>query len=375
MSELWPIFIVSMVLMALSERNSIIRVDRFGRREYIRREWFFYGIMMVVMAVFVGLRKGYNDTYTYRQGYEAINTARHFWGGINWKLSGSVGFEISQRILKYAGFSAQSFIMFFSLVDVGISLWFLGKYSKYRSLSVFFYFAMGCYTFNMAAIMQCTAAALSLVATDRAMQRKWGSFLIWILLAVSFHTYSVMYILVPILMFNPWTKKTYWMVAIFLVAGLALESMIGVIVDITTMMGEGYTVESFTEAGVNIFRMLVVWVPVVLSFFARKLMAENNDRTTNVMMNLAMLNAEIMFVALFGTANYFARLANYFLVFQAISLPWLFEFYNERSKRLLIIGSIACYFAYFYYSNAILYGGFDALFSKVRLWDYVVSLF
>ena len=119
---------------------------------------------------------------------------------------------------------------------------------------------------------------------------------------------------------------------------------------------------------------MVVWAPVILSFLARSLIRESDDRSDNLIMNLSMLNAEIMFVALFGTANYFARLANYFLIFQTITLPWLFRFFTTESKRLLTIVTVVCYLLYFLYAN-IINQPFDIQFNQISVWEYINSIF
>lgn len=70
--------------------------------------------------------------------------------------------------------------------------------------------------------------------------------------------------------FKPWTKITYWMLAAFIAAGFLLRPLLGTVVNITTLLGEEYTVSSFTGDGVNMFRVLVCNVPMVLSFLYRK---------------------------------------------------------------------------------------------------------
>lgn len=89
--------------------------------------------------------------------------------------------------------------------------------------------------------------------------------------------------------------------------------------------------------------------------------------------NLSMLNAEIMFVALFGTANYFARLANYFLIFQTLTLPWLLRFFRPSARRMLTVCIVVCYVLYFYYQSAIVLP-FDYFFDRVDLIDYIKTL-
>ena len=89
---------------------------------------------------------------------------------------------------------------------------------------------------------------------------------------------------------------------------------------------------------------------------------------------MAMLNALIMFVGLFGTANYFARLANYFLPAQVIVLPWIFKKMHSLDRKVFTILCVVCYLGYFVYEN-LLQRAFDAEFSKITLLQYITSHF
>ena len=162
-----------------------------------------------------------------------------------------------------------------------------------------------------------------------------------------------MYIVTPLLLFKPWTSNTWKMFGLFGLAGILLQSMLGTIISLTTMLGEEYSVSSFTGGGVSLFRLAVIWSPTLLSFLGKRQLSRNSDEKANLIINLSMLNAEIMFVALFGTANYFARLANYFLIFQTMALPYLFKYFNTKSKQMLCAMTVICYLLYFYYANAI----------------------
>ena len=374
MKELMQIFVPSMILVFFSEYNSKYKAGQHGEKQYIRKEKLFYIVMAISMAIYVGLRTWYNDTVTYMGSYQMLLKTNSIFEGIEWKLGSSPGFMLVNNILKQLDFSVQSFIMFYALITVGIYLWFIRKYTDNLWMSVFFFYTMGGYTFTMAAIKQCVAVAFCLVAVDRFIQKKRWTFILWVLLASTFHPYSLMYIIIPLLTFRPWTHKTFLMLGAFGVAGISLQRMLGVVVDITSMLGEEYDLNSFSGDGVNIFRLLVIWAPIVLSLLARKSISRSDNCENNLIMNLSMLNAEIMFIALFGTANYFARLANYFLIFQAISLPWLFRYFNEKSKKILIMGTVICYLLYFCYAN-IINQPFDAQFDKIGLLDYLKTLF
>ena len=83
-----------------------------------------------------------------------------------------------------------------------------------------------------------------------------------------------------------------------------------------------------------------------------------------------MLNGAIMFVGLFGTANYFGRLANYFLIFQTLSLPWMLKKIGGRDGKMLTILMVLGFIAYFCYANVIAIP-FDQDFARLSLAEYL----
>ena len=370
MSELLPVVLTSMILAVLSHYTSVY--ERNGMR-YVRREWVFYAAMAVVMILFVGLRTDYNDTYLYIYGYNRLEVGPVL-AGRNWSLSVDPGFNAVNQLLVNLGVDVHTWLLFYAAVTLGIYLWFIRKYSSNLWLTIFLFITVGGYTFTMAAIKQCAAVAFCLVSVDRAIQKKWLSFVFWVALGSLFHAYALMYLVVPLLMFEPWTKKSYLMLGAFGAAGVLLQPLMGTVISITSMLGEEYDAASFGGEGVNAFRLAVVAVPVILSFMTRSVIVKKNDRVMNVMVNLVMLNAEIMFVALFGTANYFARLANYFLAFQCITIPWLFSNFDRQTRRWLIPAAVVCYVLYFYYAQAIS-ERFDMQFSCISLETYLRKIF
>lgn len=373
MSELIPITVAAIMFAILSHRAS--EYDAI-RCRYGRKDRFWFSIMAVLMVLFVGLRTGYNDTGTYQLIYNSIpRNIVNLGEGIDWlKLGENPGFHFTNRVLVRLGFSTQSYLMFYAVITVGIPLWFCRKYSSDIPLTVFLFVTFAGYTFTLAAIKQCIAMALCMIAVDRVLQKKYLPFLFWVLIASTYHPYALMYLLVPLLMFRPWSGWTVAMLGTFAVAGMIMENMIGTLLDITDMLGENYTAESFVGEGVHPLRLAAVSAPVLISFLTRRNIAAEDSRTNNLMLNLSMLNAEIMFVALFGTANYFARLANYFLPFQAIAVPWLFTHFEPKSKRLVTVVAAGCYIFFYIYSNAIK-ESFDQHFYSTTLWDYLASLF
>lgn len=310
-------------------------------------------LIVILLAGFAGLRKWYNDTETYRSIYEAMSTFPTYWEEVKFNLGSNFGFGIINAWLKTQGIISQDFLMFWAVIVIGLHLFFLYKYSVSYALSVFLLFATGAFSFMCAAIKQTAAVGICLLAIHFLLKKKYVIYILLVLLASTIHPYALMFLAVPFFTYKPWTKKTYFFIAIFIAAGLALQPLMGTIINITTMIGEEYTVAEFSGAGINVFRVLVCNVPLFLSFIYRKQIFANSSHEQNLFMNLSMLNGAIMFVGLFGTANYFARLANYFLIFQVLALPWMVSKIQCGDRKIIKAAMIICYVAYFYYAHAI----------------------
>ncbi len=373
MSELLPITVFSILMAVAVHWFSIYDYDTLS---YRKKNLFLYVILIAVMAGFVGLRTAYNDTYTYTYAYNLLEKGTNpFTAAGNWlAIGGNPGFNFVNAILVNLGFSAQSFLMFYAVITVGIYLWFIRKYTTNIWFSIFLFITTGCYTFTLAAIKQCFAVAIALIGVDFALRKKWVPFVVFVLLASLFHPYALMFLIVPFMTYRPWSGRGYVLLVVFLVIGFSLQQMLGTLVDITTLLGEDYDVSSFSGEGVNVFRLAVCAVPLALSFVGRKTIAAEASKTDNLVINLSILNAEIMFVGLFGTANYFGRLANYFQIFQVLSIPWLMRIFKKKSAQLVTGAAVVCYIIYFYYANAV-NQPFDDAFNSISIFQYLLSLF
>lgn len=372
MTELVPITLFAILFAFISHKYSDF--DPIDSK-YRRKERLFYTIMAIGLILFGGLRTLYNDTYTYTVMYKKHIEAGQWFKGINWlALGDNPGFVFVQHVMASMQITSHGFLLTFFAVTVGINLWFFKKYSCNLWLTILLYITYAGFVFSLAAIKQCIAMAFCLVATDRFINKKNIRGVIWVLIGSLFHPYAIMYIVVPFLFFRPWSEYTFVMLFVFALAGVSIQSMLGSILSVTDMMGEEYDAASFAGEGVNPFRLLVTAVPVFLSVLTTKQITADEDREQYVMVNLAMLNAEIMFVALFGTANYFARLANYFLPFQALAIPWLLKHYERKERTNITLLAVVGYVLFYVYSFSI-NENFDSVFYRITLWQYLDKLF
>ena len=370
MWKLAPVVLISLTAAFFYDRFSTKKENLSG---YVYKEKILWLIPIIAMAVFAGLRIHYNDTTWYIIAYEEFTKSNFDFSDVSWSFGDNFGFNVFSIILKSLGFSTNGYLMVFAIITYGIYIWFIHKYSTDFLMSMFLFICL-IFTFPMAAIKQCIAVAFCLLAVDKAINKKWFWFVFWIFIAETFHAYSFMYLIVPLLFFVPWQdKRTVMWIVIFFFAGILLRPMIGTVLSVTDALGEEYTAESFNQAGVNPFRLLVCLVPLVLSFILRKQINDlynEVNRAEGLCMNLAFLNGEIMFVALFGTANYFARLANYFYIFPVIALPRMFNMVNPKWRTLMKICVVLCYLLFFYYAEYIVYGSFDNRYQRITFNEF-----
>ena len=367
MGELWVVLAVSCGLAYVSEKYTL-SWNKHGDRILDN------GIVLLLilyLSLFAGLRTGYNDTFTYVSGYNRIAPFPDILAGISWKLGNNPGFMLVNSLLKAAGARGQTFVLFYSTLFISVTICFLKRYSKSFTLSVFLFVCVNGFLFSMAAIKQCTAIAIGLLAIPLIQKRRWIIYALLIFLASTFHPYVLMFLIIPFLSFRPWSGNTWVLFALTALSARFLPRIIGTAVDVAALLGDGYDAEAFIGEGVNIFRVLVTSVPILLTLvFRRNVVNKKTAMIDYIFINLSFVYACIMFIGLFGTANYFGRLANYFVVFPAIALPFIIKRLSRNDKRFFTIGMIIGYLAFFYYGNGISYS-FENAFSRVTLWQYL----
>ena len=367
MTEFFLVIVITLGLAWLMQETYVVSP---GSRLTAARNCLLWITIFLMLALFIGLRKYYNDTYTYIVGYNGALGFPEVLDGFSRKLGDNPGFVLLNAVFKTYDVSHHGFLLFYASVSVGVFLYFIKRYSNNVLLSLFLLFATNTYLLSAAAVKQSIAIAIGLLGVQFALDGKWIRFAVALFIAATFHPYVLLFALVPFLLFRPWTSGTYFLIAGFLVAGFALESLLGTIVDMTSMFGDSYNEEDLIGEGINIFRVLVSNASLILTFLYRRHIFQNSSRTENLMINLAMVNGAIMFVGLFGTAIYFSRLANYFTVSQCIALPWILSKLPTKHRQFFTVLMVVGYTGFFLYAN-VMVNGFDSGFARITVFEYI----
>lgn len=286
-----------------------------------------FGII-VYLILFAGLRTRYNDTTTY---------IRLFAYSTQSSLSGSIlnygGFEVYQYVIKrLVSSNPQVFLFITAVITSTLYVHFIDKYSDHFAESMFL-FLIGPYLSTMAGIKQALATAIVLYAIPAYFKKRYAKAVLTTLIAMAFHPYVICLGCIVFLDKLSWDKRTIAISALFALAFMNLERLLGVIDNIGKDYSESisYIFDSYT---IHPMRVIVEAVPVFLSYRYRSRINESGDRWLIAGVNLQTIGFVFIFLGLFFNPIYLGRLHMYFTIISMITIPKLLEAIWGKSSSM-----------------------------------------
>lgn len=349
-----------------------------GRRHFMLRKADIFMIVVIVwMTCFSFLRTNYNDTMTYRLHFmESESVADYFArsGLLDW--TGNPLSELYRDVVRDATTNYHIYFFFPAFLSSFAVVKLFKRYSVNPAFSLLIFFSIGTYVMYIAALKQCFAMFFLLLALPYAVDRKYMRFYLLVFVAMLFHTHAFMFAIVPLLFGKPWGKVTivFFLAALFAMA--TYDATLGAFMEYAQSMGALVAeIEVFDNNSINVLRVVVYWVPAMLALAFRKRLFSNSTRVENLFVNMSMISAFILMIGLVQAANLFARMAAYFEIATAISLPWMIKkLFTKRSARAVTICAAILYFGYFLYEFGVS-KDFGNNYSAISLWQFVTSLF
>lgn len=349
-----------------------------ARRHFMLRKADIFMIVVIVwMTCFSFLRTGYNDTMTYRLRFmESESVADYFArnGLLDW--TGNPLSELYRDVVRDATTNYHIYFFFPAFLSSFAVVKLFKRYSVNPAFSLLIFFSIGTYVMYIAALKQCFAMFFLLLALPYAIDRKYVRFYLLVFVAMLFHTHAFMFAIVPLLFGKPWGKVTivFFLAALFAMA--TYDATLGAFMEYAQSMGALVAeIEVFDNNSINVLRVVVYWVPAMLALAFRKRLFSNSTRVENLFVNMSMISAFILMIGLVQAANLFARMAAYFEIATAISLPWMIKkLFTKRSARAVTICAAILYFGYFLYEFGVS-KDFGNNYSAITLWQFVTSLF
>ena len=372
MKMLLCLLAVSLTLAFLSEKYfPKNRIGENGTRR-VRLNLFFIA-MVVILGFACGLRTSYNDTTAYINGFRNAPLPMEYIKGQP-NLLGNPAYYIFQSFFRHH--LSDNYHVYFTVVALfcmASFLRFLRRYSENFIFSVLMFFCLGLYVFCFAAPKQCIGMALLTYSVPLLLKRKWVGFYLVVLLAALFHTYALVFVILPLFLQKPWTAVTYLTVAATLLVLFTFEETITVFLDRAEDFGKHIAEEEvFDNQSINIFRVAVFSVPPVIAFVFRRRLWPLMEPRHCLMINMSILSLLVMSLGLVSAANLFGRCAYYFEIGAMVALPWMLDkLFSHRAVKYVSALAAVCYLGFFLYDIR----GFSEAHTGIGLIEFVKTLF
>ena len=371
MIKIGTLMIMSVILAYYSEKytNEVKRCGQFysvlNDRAYLA--------LAVVLVLFSGLRRDYNDTWNYLNAFRNNKGLADFLSDSqNLNLMENPLFHFFRSFLKELTGNDQYVIFIPSAFTQICFLRFFKRYSENFTFSVFLYIALGTFSFTMGALKQAWAMGIVTLAFPYLERKQWGRYYLIVFIAMLMHTYALAYVVLPLFRQRPWKLFTYLFVASLVLVMLNFEDAITAFMDQAEEFGKDLHEETiFHDYSVNIMRVAVYIVTPLISFFFQKWVFPKASAMDHVLVHMSIISFSFMLMGTQSGANLFARMAQYFELGTVCCLPWMLKKpFDARSYQFVSRITVICFLLYFVYANAI-----DKQFDDVYRATNLLSLF
>lgn len=260
------------------------------------------------------------------------------------QLFNGVSYEYGYRLLQYViGIifkEYQLLLIVVAIIYIAAVSCHIYKYSEKPMISYILFILYGFYTFAFSTTRQTLAIAFILIAYEFMTRKKLFKFLIFVLIAASFHITALIFI--PSYWIIKFKLNKYTLTFITLITALMFYFRTGIVLFLNSIARNEYT---FTETGGNLLFLFMV-ISVIIGFIYRKqfLSARENNKLLFYMMCMSVI---IMPITKFHPAM--MRLMYYFFIFMIIYIPNLIVVIRDPIIRFIgYAGYIFIGFFYFY---------------------------
>ena len=353
MTKILPILIGAFFWAWMTEASTR---GKYGIHKQSAANMIPFFMLVLTLALPATLRRTFNDTGAYIRGFYAAKPLAELLQSGGLHILRNPLFRIYESLVR--GFTSNESIFFlFPAFYVQYSyVRFIRRHSPSFLVGIGLYLFLGTYVFSLAAMKQTLAMATLLYAVEALMERKTFRFYLLVFVAFLFHTYAIMFVVLPLFTVKPWSPRTFLILfGIFFVMAnfnTVLESFI----DIANESGKSVSADEIIgTTAINPIRVAVYAVPSLFALiFRRYIFNGPGDREHNILINMAFLTVAIMSIGLVNAANMFARMGQYFEFGIICGLPWMLtKPFEKNSERLVTLIAIVCFAGFFCYANMV----------------------
>ncbi len=349
MSDLIIMTIIAFSVALFSESRPSRKLGGLG---YPKPNFIGFIVPAIMFTTYSGLRQLCGDTFFYIHSYELLPDNMSM---PKFTFGGNEMFEILQWLCRRVTDDAQPFIFICAVISLVPVLYVIYKYSYPFDISMFLFVTTGYFSLSMNGMRQYVAAGIMILGTKFMFSEEKGAWVKYIsiaLIAYLFHSSAI--IMIPIFFIarrKAWSPITFVIIiaSVFIVMMFndLLPSFLGLIEDTEydRYVENGWFTSS-GEGGSSFARVLVMAVPVVLSYMARRRLTMLGKKG-DVLVNLAVINLAISIVSLNNWI--FSRFTIYLGVYLIILIAWLItQGFNRQSAKVVYLLCVGMFCYYFY---------------------------
>ena len=256
------------------------------------------------------------------------------------------GFELLARLCRLVFDHNQTLIFVSAFITIGLYVLTICRKSPSFLLSMLFYLFLGQWQGGFNGVRQYLAAAILFAGHRLILEKKLWQYTLVVIAATMLH-FSAAVMIIPYFLLN--RKADVTQLVLLAIGAIVIRfsydfifSVIGSIKDKTMDLDRVYL-----SASVNIFRILVAFVPVILYLIlCRK---DNLGRERNFYINVLFFHAFSMLAGM-GSA-YFGRIGIYTGAAVTVGYVHLFQLIeDERSRNITVYAVLVGLFFYWIYS-------------------------
>lgn len=354
--RVWAITLaVTYVLCAVANQYATVSYE--DGYEKVRSNRGLAAMACIILILVSGLRQGVGDTGAYKHSFSILpDSFSEYLSTL--QISGDWGFNFISMLIKE--FIADDgkvmiFIMsFITILCVFIGLW---KYSCSLELAVFLFITSGGYLTSMNGVRQYLASAVIFLAMPLIYKRKWYFYFPIVVIMSQIHSSAYAFILLYFVVnCKAWGRATIGI----LIAGIGLYLTYGTTGPMIASLLQESQYGAYSDAlvstgaGANIVRVVVMAVPVLLSYLGRDILKEQ-VKYYDIITNFSVIN--LVFILLANKYWIYARMNMYFTLYMVLLLcECLRHIFEQKSKKIVYLLCLICYGFYYWYEMYVSLG-------------------
>ena len=334
-------------------------------------------MLVLTLALPAILRTRYNDTVAYIRGFY---NSRPFPAALLQEdylhpLQNPL-FRVYESLIHTFTDNHTIFFLFPALFVQYSYVRFIRRHSPSFLVGIGLYIFLGSYVFSLAAMKQTIAMAILLYAVDALIDRKIIRFYLIVFVAFLFHTYALVFVILPLFAVRPWSPRTLVLLLGAAFVMMNFNTVLEGFMDLANESGKNVSSDEIIGvAGINPIRVAVYSIPPLFALlFRRYLFDDKHDREHNIIINMSFITVSIMSIGLVNAANMFGRMGQYFEFGLICGLPWMLtKPFDKQSERLVSLIAILCFAGYFCYANLIQIN-FDDNYTRITIAQFLQTI-